>query len=314
MLCMRKEIKEYIQLFNKTLNLTGICWWVIDYKEDPDYFYCNDFMVETFNLDKDLEKHSVAATCPIAGDYNKNIEIASKSGSTAQQIFDDYSKLVKEETKQYYNIFPYYNSQLNKTMYFSSRATVLDRTHDNKVSILYGIIEDMTTIEEQKIELHRMSITDRLTKLYNRHKLDEVLISERKRFHRYGYPIGIILLDIDHFKRINDTYGHLKGDYILSEYAKLLRQNTRDTDTIGRWGGEEFLLICPNTDINGLKIQAEKLRIIIEKFSFNGIEKVTASFGVSCFKKNDTIDSAILRTDRALYVAKHNGRNRVEIG
>ena len=188
---MRDLVKEYIQIFNKTLNLPGICWWIIDYQEKPDYFYCNDFMEETFSLDKKLEYHSVADTCPIAGDYNKNIEIAGNSENIAKKIFEDYAKLINQESDEYYNVFPYFNKVLDKTMYFSSRALVLEKTKTNDVSILYGIIEDITVSEEQKNELkklnkelQKLSVLDTLTGLYNRRKFNEILLYEMNRKHQ----------------------------------------------------------------------------------------------------------------------------------
>ena len=143
---MRQIIKEYIHTFNKTLNLPGISWWVIDYEEESDYFYCNELMEEMFSLDKNLKQHLVSKTCPIAGDYNNNI--ASKDADIAKIIFDDYEKLITQKNEVYCNIFPYYNEMLNKTMYFSSRALVLEKTNSGDVSVLYGLIEDITNSEE----------------------------------------------------------------------------------------------------------------------------------------------------------------------
>jgi len=148
---LRQIIKEYIQTFNKTLNLPGISWWIIDYKEEPSYFHCNELMEEMFSLDKNLKYHSVSETCPIAGDYNNNI--ASKDADIAKKIFDDYEKLLTQENEVYCNVFPYYNEKSNKTMYFSSRALVLEKTNNGDVSVLYGLIEDITSSEEHKIEL-----------------------------------------------------------------------------------------------------------------------------------------------------------------
>ena len=315
---MRPVIESYRQLFFKTLDLPGICWWIIDYEDDPEHFYCNDFMVETFDLDPILAKYSVAQTCPIAGDYNKNIEMASQDGVIAAKIFEDYMMLVEQKIPQYANIFPYFNEKSNKTMYFSSRALVLEKTAEGRVSVIYGIIEDITRSEEQKKELEavngelaRLYVTDYLTQLYNRRKLDEILEQEANRYERTRRPFSVILMDLDHFKEVNDTYGHQKGDVVLCEMAALLRQHIRKIDTIGRWGGEEFLIICPDTNLAEVAKVAEKLRITISKYRFvSGIHK-TASFGVSEFREKDTPHLLISRADYALYEAKEEGRNRV---
>lgn len=315
---MRGLVKEYIQIFNKTLNLPGICWWIIDYQEKPDYFYCNDFMEETFSLDKKLEYHSVADTCPIAGDYNKNIEIAGNSENIAKKIFEDYAKLINQESDEYYNVFPYFNKVLDKTMYFSSRALVLEKTKTNDVSILYGVIEDITVSEEQKSELKRLnkelqelSIRDTLTGLYNRRKLDEILLYEMNRYERTKQSFGIMLLDIDFFKKVNDTYGHSVGDEVLIKIATLLNNSVRKMDDVIRWGGEEFLIVCPETNLKGILHLAESIRNIIEEYEFDIVKKLTISLGISVIQEDDTLDSIVNRSDKYLYKAKELGRNRV---
>ena len=161
-------------------------------------------------------------------------------------------------------------------------------------------------------ELKALSVTDRLTGLVNRNKLDEVIDAEVKRSKRYGSSFGVILLDIDHFKRVNDTHGHQVGDDVLIAFAKILRQNTRDIDTVGRWGGEEFLIICPQTDLNELAQVAEKLRSVVEGHAFPVVQSKTASFGIAVHNPQEGVNELIARSDEALYRAKNNGRNCVE--
>lgn len=315
---MRDSITKYIQLLNRTLNLPGICWWIIDYEENPDYFYCNELMKETFSLDKNLTHHPVAETCPIAGEYNKNIEIASNSKHIAKKIFDDYIKLINQETDTYYNAFPYFNKELGKTMYFSSRALVLEKTKTNDISILYGIIEDITVFEEQKIELkmlnkqfQELSVCDSLTGLYNRRKFNEILLNKINKYKRTLQSFGIILIDIDFFKKVNDTYGHTIGDGVLIEIASLLKNSVRKTDKVIRWGGEEFLIICPETTLEGTVHLAETIRILVEQYQFHIVKKTTVSLGVAAMQKDDTARSIVDRADKYLYKAKKSGRNRV---
>lgn len=170
---------------------------------------------------------------------------------------------------------------------------------------------------EQKIEgythsLEEASFTDSLTGLYNRVRLDEVFRYESSQFKRYEKAFSIILMDVDHFKSINDTYGHQVGDRVLVEVAGVLRDNTRETDTVGRWGGEEFLLICPETRMESAMQLAEKIRLIIEARDFQTVGRVTSSFGISTFHGGDDPEAMLERADRALYRAKASGRNRVE--
>lgn len=161
--------------------------------------------------------------------------------------------------------------------------------------------------------LRKLSITDQLTGLYNRLHLDNIFLAEIQKADRYERPFSIIVLDFDHFKRINDNYGHQAGDSVLIELAKILKAQVRATDTPGRWGGEEFLIICPETTLTGAEQLAENLRTIIEQRTFNIIGKTTSSFGIASFQLGDTEELMMERADTALYRAKELGRNRVEI-
>jgi diguanylate cyclase (GGDEF)-like protein len=175
---------------------------------------------------------------------------------------------------------------------------------------MLGLI--ITTIKRGE-KFRILSEIDTLTGIYNKGKFNKVLDEELKKVRRYKRPLGLILFDIAHFKKINDTYGHQVGDYVLKTVAKIVKENIRDTDIFARWGGEEFVILAPETDINGLKILAEKLRKAIEDYSFDRVGKVTASFGITEAVPEDTVDSVVRRADEALYAAKERGRNRVEI-
>lgn len=161
--------------------------------------------------------------------------------------------------------------------------------------------------------LERIAVTDRLTGLYNRTKLDEVFANELARAERYGESLAVILADIDKFKSVNDTYGHQVGDSVLSEFAAIVRKLVRDTDTPGRWGGEEFLVICPHADLNGAHILAERIRATVAGHSFSVVGQKTCSFGVASYRPGDTAETIVKRADEALYEAKQNGRDRVAL-
>ncbi len=169
-------------------------------------------------------------------------------------------------------------------------------------------------LEKKNIELEELSITDKLTGLYNRLKLDSAIAEEIDRYDRYKNPFGIILLDIDHFKLVNDTHGHQVGDKVLQEVARLLTTYTRKSDLVGRWGGEEFLIICPEINKEKLISLSEKLRTIVESHPFSVVTTKTASFGVASYKDNESVKTFIHRADEALYQAKNSGRNKVCIG
>ena len=139
-------------------------------------------------------------------------------------------------------------------------------------------------------------------------------VKEISKFKRYKTPFSILIIDVDFFKRINDLYGHDKGDLIIKEISSLIQKNTRNTDICARWGGEEFLILTPNSDLKAALTLANSLREFIEKNDFKmEKDKVTISIGVSTYNENLTQEKLIKLADNALYKAKGNGRNRVEI-
>lgn len=197
-------------------------------------------------------------------------------------------------------------SQLSESLYDMSSSI----KHHQKE--LEQKVEQRTKeLQDRNLELKLLSITDKLTGTYNRIKIDECLEIEAKRYNRYDHEFGIIIIDIDFFKKVNDTYGHQAGDKVLQEFANLIKDNIRKTDVLGRWGGEEFVVICIEIDKQNLLLLAEKLRNKIQEYDFYKAGRKTASFGVTMYKKNEKIENFINRADTALYEAKKTGRNKV---
>jgi diguanylate cyclase (GGDEF)-like protein len=159
--------------------------------------------------------------------------------------------------------------------------------------------------------LRCLSITDKLTNINNRMKLDQQLDDALHLAQRYQHHFSIVLIDIDHFKNINDKYGHLIGDYAIKTLAQLLSHNIRHVDTLGRWGGEEFLIICPGQTVDGGRLLAEKLRSIIDEYPFEHFAHLSCSFGVAAYVEGNNADTLLKRADKALYRAKNQGRNKV---
>ncbi len=175
------------------------------------------------------------------------------------------------------------------------------------------LIKAQKEIEEKNKELKRLALTDNLTKLFNRRKLEELIQDEINKHDNTEHHFCLSMLDIDHFKEVNDTYGHQKGDKVLIEIANILQNNLKDTGFVGRYGGEEFIVLYPESSINDVVTTIESLRLAISKHDFNGIPPKTASFGLTCSIKGDTIETLIKRADNALYEAKNSGRNKVII-
>lgn len=177
------------------------------------------------------------------------------------------------------------------------------------IAIQLGSLIKRKMMEE---EIERLATIDKLTQAYNRAKFDEIIEREMERSKRHSRPLSLLMFDIDHFKDVNDTYGHVVGDYVLKTIAELVRKNMRKIDYFVRWGGEEFIIIASETGLETARKTAERLRKIIGNYSFDKAGGVTVSFGITQLKKDDTADTFIKRADDSLYKAKANGRNRVE--
>ena len=158
-----------------------------------------------------------------------------------------------------------------------------------------------------------MAEFDELTGIYNRRKLNNLLTYHINEFKRYIKKFSIIFIDLDDFKKINDTYGHAIGDKVLQKFVQITKDNIRDVDIFARWGGEEFILLLPNTDIDDAYIVSEKIRKSIENYHDNLIGFFTVSLGVSSITVDDTEESIVEKADKALYRAKSDGKNKTVI-
>jgi two-component system, cell cycle response regulator len=165
-------------------------------------------------------------------------------------------------------------------------------------------------------EIYRLTTIDGLTQAYNKRYFIETLERELNRAQRYGRGLSLVMFDIDHFKKVNDTFGHLAGDHVLRELAQIVGGNLRREDVFARYGGEEFAIIIPEIDLEGARMVCEKLRKLVETHTFrfgNDRIPVTTSFGIRALEDGDKSDSThmIAEADAKLYEAKQGGRNRV---
>lgn len=182
-------------------------------------------------------------------------------------------------------------------------------------------IEDLThqslfqknqELEQKNKLMQTLSETDHLTGLFNRRKFNEELEKEYQRAKRYDSIFSVIMLDIDWFKKVNDTYGHDAGDRVLKELSFILNSTIRSVDKVARWGGEEFLILCPQTGLDGATVIAKKIRETVEHNPFSVLGKITVSVGVREYSPDLSLDELLIEVDHKLYQAKSNGRNRVE--
>jgi len=163
-------------------------------------------------------------------------------------------------------------------------------------------------------EVKKLSIKDPLTGLYNRRYFLKQIGHSLDNLQRYERPFTLFLLDLDHFKQVNDTWGHSVGDEVLRQFANLLRENTRKTDTVARWGGEEFIVLCPDLSCDAIKQMADKLLLHIRGHKYPSAGAITASMGAVCTRSlEENVDALINRADLCLYQSKRLGRDRVVI-
>jgi len=174
-----------------------------------------------------------------------------------------------------------------------------------------GLSRDITRSLAYEKELERIATVDQLTNIFNRRKLNETLEIHKALADRYQTPFGVIIFDIVHFKLVIVFFGDYVGDITLQTFASVLVEHSRKSDIVGRWGGEEFLIIVPQATQESLLYFAENIRVQVEHHSFETIEHVTASLGATLYHPTESYDETVARADTALYTSKENGRNCV---
>jgi len=212
-------------------------------------------------------------------------------------------------------IRPEYNDKSEMIGYIAYRKNIThEKTLENMNMQLEKMVEKKTKeLKYTNERLLKLSQTDTLTGIYNRKKLQESLALEIKKSYRYDQVFSIILVDIDHFKNVNDTYGHLTGDNVIKGICDLISNNIRDIDLFARWGGEEFVIMITNQNKNEAKQLAEKIRVQINTTKIDNLD-ITCSFGISQYEQGDNDKMIFKKADEALYQAKETGRNKVIIG
>lgn len=199
--------------------------------------------------------------------------------------------------------------------YLGQRLTSLALFHDTELGSIRTV--QRLQIAHQQIrseltELDQLASTDKLTGCWNRHRLEEVSKGEMDRLKRYDHALSLLIFDIDFFKRINDRYGHNAGDRVLVGIAEQIKAFLRASDSLTRWGGEEFVVLCPGTQLATALVLAERIRAQVSAVEFPGVGNITISIGVAECLAGEGWDTWLQRADLALYRAKENGRNQVQ--
>jgi diguanylate cyclase (GGDEF)-like protein/PAS domain S-box-containing protein len=233
-----------------------------------------------------------------------------------ERVMNDMIRHLKGETSVYETEYRIRTKDGNWRWYLDM-GKVTQRDEEGNPEFLAGIVFDTTErhkllaqIEEKNKLLSKLAVTDGLTQLFNHKAIYDRLEEEMKRQKRYGYPLSILILDIDHFKNINDTYGHQQGDRVLSEVAETIKIAVREVDEVGRYGGEEFLVIFPNTNVKQAHNAAERIRKQVEKIHLPERIKVTISGGVVEYQSENVLE-LVEKGDKQLYRAKEAGRNKI---
>lgn len=291
-------------------------------------------------LEKELTKQKQLTRAVL--DFQDNLIFVMENGEIVEfnQAFTHFTGIDKNHvfanTELLFNLFledPFYFYPTEKNRWveeFSKRgknfAKVKWKSINGKNVIFYMkaalipeqnqilfVCTDITELEAESRKNELLAMIDPLTNCFNRLKFDELLDSEIRRTERYEHPFSLILIDIDFFKTVNDQYGHQEGDEVLVTMSTIIQQRIRECDIFARWGGEEFIILTPDTNLYGAKELAESIRVLIEGFHFNKVGHLTCSFGVSEFTNGRSKRELILEADQALYRSKNSGRNCVTV-
>jgi len=309
------KILEILNQNNKKIffyltELSGIGFVIIDRK--CKILDCNKGFLEVLGLkvkplDRDLNdflsKNSEKIRFPknSFGKLNSLFTISNESEILLKGYIFRFKKL-------YLLIFEQHRLSYNELILKMSKL------NDQIVNITRELEKKNIQLSEALATVKRTMNTDSLTGLLNRRAFKKMLKREISFAIRHNLPLSFVMIDIDYFKKINDTYGHDMGDHVLKIFAKTLRKSIRHEDILARYGGEEFILVLPNTNLKNAFQASEIIRHKIEELQIKGIKrKITASFGITELLPTDNEMSFIKRADEALYIAKRNGRNRCEI-
>lgn len=278
--------------------------FIIDTIESAVFVVDNNFDVKKANkkgqkLYEEIEEISSI----FKGDNEKKFSNFEEIISILKESFEEKKSIRRKKIKMIID------GESNKSFYFYLTTEVYTREN---IDYFLIILDDITSLERSRKKLEDLSIKDSLTSLFNRRYIYRTLKQEINRVKRFNREFTILMIDIDDFKVINDTYGHIKGDEVLKEMSEILLINLRNIDVLGRYGGEEFMVILPETNSNEAYFVAERMRRAIEKTKIKELQ-LTISIGVAQYINGEEYKATIERADKGLYEAKRTGKNKVVI-
>jgi len=290
------QMKEEHYLLHDILNSTNAIMFVTNFKK---LAFSNKGFQDFFNIQNNAEYRD-----NLLDIFTKNTGFLSSSMLKENETFYDLIERTSSENRTV--------SVLDKTFHINATKTSYNKNRDGSDYCLVTLTDITNRIRIQE-EMEQKAYTDSLTGVPNRNKFNDVVEKQFSIDARYKENLTISILDIDHFKKFNDTFGHLIGDEVLIMLAKYVTDSIRTADTFARWGGEEFVLLFPKTDKERAKNVCDKLRIGISNLEHKVAGNITASFGVAQYQDGDTLETMFKRCDDALYKAKENGRNQVVV-
>ncbi len=288
----------------KIQNKNELLPFIIDTIESAVYVVDSNFKLRGSNKWGQNLYEELEAKGYITHDINENFFSNSEE---IIQIISESLKSKKGVKKKKVKIS--FNNESNKSMYFYLTTNIFTK---DKEDYLIIIIDDITALERSREKLGELSIKDPLTSLYNRRYLFRTLKQEINRVKRFNRDFTLLMIDIDDFKRVNDNYGHIKGDEVLKEISNVLLENLRNIDVLGRYGGEEFMVILPETNLNEAYFVGERMRRAVEKTTIEDLN-ITVSIGIGEYINGEEYKNTIDRADKGLYEAKKTGKNKVVI-
>lgn len=298
--------------FGREKQLSKVCAAIVDQSEDGIVVIDAHHNIVLYN--EGARKIFGYTATEVTGRH-LNILLPDRFHLQHDQLIEDFgaspmlSKHMSDRTRQIYGI------RKDGSEFVTS--TVILKVSDGSKRFYAAIVSDISENKRTEEELLRLAATDPLTGAFNRREFTALAEQESLRSHRYGRPLSILMLDLDHFKKLNDTYGHAAGDLALQRFTTVCCNTLRNIDIFGRWGGEEFVALLPETDTDGAAVIAERLRKAISENVLvyeNHRITFTVSIGIAQYKDSETaIDAPLGRADSAVYDAKKAGRNRIAV-